>query len=68
MSKINKNSLDVLFGSKLRVKVLKYLFRNYPEAFSARALARVIQESIDDVTKELNMLKSIGLVNQFKKK
>lgn len=27
---MHKNTLDKLFGSRIRVKILKFLFRNYP--------------------------------------
>ena len=66
MSKIYKNSLENLLGSKLRVKVLKYLFRNYPDAFTVRGVSRVIQEPILEVTKELTLLKTLGLIMKKK--
>lgn len=67
MSKSNKfarYSLDSLFGSKTRVKILKFLFRNYPNDFDAKDLASRIQESGSTVKKEIDLLMDIKLIKR----
>lgn len=61
---MSKYSLDNLFGSKIRVKVLKFLFRNYPNDFSIRELANIVQESTGKIRQEINLLREIGLVKK----
>ena len=58
----SKNTLDKLFGSRIRVKLLKFLFRNYPGDFSAQELSKRIQEPVDDVKKELRLLAELEVV------
>jgi len=64
MSKNTKSSiiLDGLFSSKVRVKVLKFLFRNNPSLFGSWELSNMIQESPETVRKELKILEAIGLL------
>jgi len=65
MSKeVIKSSLDILFNSKLRVKVLKYIFRNYPNDFSLVELARRVQEPYESIQGEIKALASLGLVKK----
>lgn len=59
MSKVEK-----LFGSLVRVKLLKFLFRNYPGNFKVHELSRKIQESPEKTKKELEFLSKIGLINK----
>jgi hypothetical protein len=68
MSKQNKNSLEILLGSRMRLKMLKYLYRNYPGGASLHSLARMIQEPALHVAKELKLFESIGLVVRSRKK
>ena len=56
--------LENLFNSKIRVKVLKFLFRNYPTNIGAADLARRIQEPPVAVRKEIRELQEIGLINR----
>ena len=56
------NSLDKLFGSRIRVKILKNTLRNYPADFSLSELARRIQESQNSVKKELLNLMRLGFI------
>jgi len=65
MSK-SKNTLDKLFGSRIRVKLLRFLFRNYPGRFNAAELSKRIQEPLDDIRKELNLLAEAGLVKKLR--
>ena len=61
---MSKNTLDKLFGSSLRVKLLRFLFRNYPGNFSVAELSKRIQESLEETKKELELLRNIGLLNK----
>ncbi len=59
---MSKYVLDNLFGSKARVKILKFAFRNYPESFDLRILARRVQEPLAVVRREVATLRAIGLI------
>ncbi len=61
---MSKPVLDNLFGSKIRVKVLKFLFRNYPNDFDLKELSRKIQESYSKTKKEALLLKEIGIIRR----
>jgi len=56
--------LENLFNSKVRVKVLKFLFRNYPVNIGASDLAYRIQEPLKAVRKEMRELQRIGVINR----
>lgn len=58
--------LENLFNSKIRVKVLKYLFRNHPINVGVHDLARRIQEPVELVKKEMQDLQRIGLIKSNK--
>jgi len=57
-----KSFFELLFGSKARVKILKFLFRNPNLTFSTKELAVRIQESSAVVNKEIINLLEIGLL------
>ena len=61
---MSKDILDTLFGSKIRVKVLKFLFRNYPNDFSVPELSKRIQESPAATKKETRLLNQIKLIKK----
>ena len=61
---MSKDTLDNLFGSRLRVKILKFLFRNYPNDFNVSELSRRIQEPRKKVQKEISVLINADLVNK----
>jgi predicted transcriptional regulator with HTH domain len=61
---MSKPILDNLFGSKIRVKVLKFLYRNYPSDFSAFEIAKRIQEAPSLTKAEIESLKNIGIVKR----
>ncbi len=61
---MSKHVLDNLFGSKARVKILKFLFRNYPKPVGMRELAWRIQESMSVVQREIHMLRSIHIIKK----
>jgi len=58
-------ALELIFNSKLRVKVLRFLYRNYPEGVSVKDLARRVQEPIDLVRQELKNLQKISLIKKI---
>ena len=61
----NAEILEDLFSSRLRVKVLKFLFRNYPVDFGSKELADRIQESSDAIKGEIKSLESMGLIKKI---
>lgn len=61
---MSKPILDNLFGSKIRVKVLKFLFRNYPADFSVKEIAQRIQESPQATREEIDALRVITVVRK----
>jgi predicted transcriptional regulator with HTH domain len=61
---MSKPILDNLFGSKVRVKILKFLYRNFPADFSAREIAHRIQESPAATKDELEVLRTITVVRK----
>ena len=61
MSK-GKNTLELLFESKPRVKILKFLFRNNSASFTAVELASRIQEPAEIVRREILRLMEVGLL------
>ncbi len=56
-------TLKHLFSSKLRVKVLSYLFFHPGEAFHVRRLATELKESAGSVARELIHLEEAGIVS-----
>ena len=61
---MSKPVLDNLFGSKIRVKVLKFLYRNFPADFSVREIALRIQESQPDTRQEVDFLRTLAIVKR----
>jgi len=57
--------LENLFGSRLRIKVLKFLFRNYPLNVELRELARRVQEPLILVKQEIGNLEKMGLIKKI---
>ena len=65
---MSKNILDNLFGSKARVKLLKFLYRNYPQAFTVGEIARRTQETPTTVRREIYLLKELHAVKKTSKR
>jgi len=63
---MSKPILDNLFGSKVKVKILKFLYRNYPTDFSLREITKRVQEKPAETKKEISLLKQIHLVKVVK--
>lgn len=59
---MSKNNLEILFQTKIRVKVLKFIFRNPDIAFSAEDLSKRIQEPLERVLEEIEALSTIKLI------
>ncbi len=59
---MSKHTLEQLLGSRIRVKVLRFLYRNQTLSFDIRTLAKHIQEAVPSVNKEITALKELGLV------
>lgn len=62
---MSKDILDNLFGSKIRVKVLKFAFRNYPGDFTVGELVRRIQETYPVTKQEIQTLVELGLIKKY---
>lgn len=63
---MSKSILDNLFGSRVRVKLLKLLYRQNPATFSMAELAMRIQEPSFIARRELTVLLDIGLARKFR--
>ena len=63
---MSKDTLDNLFGSRTRVKILKFLFRNYPGDFAVEELAKRIQETYSATKQEMEALAKLRLVKKIK--
>ncbi|HTP56653.1 MAG TPA: hypothetical protein VMJ72_00010 [Candidatus Paceibacterota bacterium] len=61
---MSKTILDNLFGSRVRVKLLRLLFRQYPTTFSMAELSTRIQEPTFIARREIDGLRDIGLVRR----
>ncbi|PIT86470.1 MAG: hypothetical protein COU33_02995, partial [Candidatus Magasanikbacteria bacterium CG10_big_fil_rev_8_21_14_0_10_43_6] len=59
--------LEQLFGSKTRLKVLRVLYREPEKPFFVRELARAVGVQINAVRRELELLVSIGLLQEIEK-
>ena len=59
---MSKSTLELLFDSKARVKILKFLFRNAGMSFSIKDLSKRVQERTATVRREMKRLTEIGLL------
>lgn len=59
---MSKNILETLFESKARVKILKFLFRNFPHHYTFSEIADHTQETSISVRREIKRLLDIGLL------
>lgn len=55
-------SVDALFGSKTRVKLLSLFFNNPDDKFYVREISRVIDEQVNSVRRELANLQQANIV------
>lgn len=63
---MSKSILDNLLGSRVRVKLLKLLFRQHPNPFSMAELSVRIQEPAFIARRELELLRGIGLATRVR--
>lgn len=63
---MSRDILDNLFGSRTRVKVLKFLFRNYPVEFNVKELSKRIQETQPVTKKEVESLRKLNFIRKQK--
>lgn len=63
---MSKSILDNLFGSRVKVKMLKLLYRQHPAAFSMSELAVRIQEPAFIARRELAILCDINLIKRIR--
>ncbi len=59
---MSKRVLETLFNSRARVRLLRFLFRNYPQAFTVREIAKHLQEDTGVIKKEISKLQQITLL------
>ncbi len=62
---MSKNTLELLFNSKARVKILKLLFHNASSRFSVKEISNRVQEEPALVAKEMRQFSEIGLVKKI---
>ncbi len=67
MVKKSKFSLEQLFGSKTRAKLLGIFLQHPEQAFFVRELTRKIKAQLNSVRRELQNLVELGLVYEVKK-
>lgn len=48
----------------MRVKVLKFLFRNYPQSFGPQQLANHTQEHISVIRREIDALREMRIIKR----
>jgi predicted transcriptional regulator len=63
---MSKFILETLLGSNLKVKILKYIFRNAPASFNIREIASHVQDEPETVRREVIKLEEIGLIKKKK--
>lgn len=59
---MSKRVLETLFNSRARIRLLKFLFRNYPKSFTLSEMAKHLQEEKGLVKKEIGRLAQVGLL------
>lgn len=62
MSTKEVTSVDALFGSKTRVKLLHLFFNNPETSFYVREITRLIDEQINSVRRELSNMLNVGVI------
>ena len=62
-----QGTIDALFGSKTRVKLLHLFFNNIERSFFVREITRIVDEQINSVRRELANMKEIGIISPSEK-
>jgi hypothetical protein len=63
---MSKSILDNLFGSRVRVKLLKLLYRQHPNTFAMSDLTVRVQEPSFIIRRELDVLRQIGMIKKHR--
>ena len=58
---MSKSILDNLFGSRIRVKILKLLYRQHPSSFTLAELVARVQEPVFIARREVKLLMDLGM-------
>ena len=56
------NTVEKIFGSRIRAKVLGWLFTHPDESFFVRQIAAILQEDPTNVSRELARLQELGIL------
>ncbi len=64
---MSKRILETLFNSRARVRLLRFLFRNYPQPFTIQEMVSRLQEDRQTIKKEVDQFMQIGLLVKTKK-
>jgi len=64
---MSKNILALLFESRAKIKLLKYIYQHQDEIFTVKHIASKVQESKDDVSLEIEKLLEIGIIKKASK-
>lgn len=65
---MSKNALETLFESRARLKILKFLFRNFDHRYTFREIVKHTQEDPAQIRRELARLREINLIHEEEKK
>lgn len=63
MGKKETTTIDALFGSKTRVKLMHLFFNNPNKSFYVREITRLIDEQINSVRRELSNMLNVGVIS-----
>lgn len=63
MGKKQTTTIDALFGSKTRVKLMHLFFNNPNKSFYVREITRLIDEQINSVRRELSNMLNVGVIS-----
>ena len=64
---MSKRILETLFESRARVRLLRFLFRNYSQSFSVKEMVSRLQEDRQTIRKEITKFMQVGLLIKVKK-
>lgn len=59
---VNNTTLQSLFGSKLRAKILGWFFLHTDERFYVRQLSRLLNEDLANLSRELKKLERLSII------
>jgi predicted transcriptional regulator len=56
------NPIEKIFGSRLRAKILAWLFTHTEESFFIRQLASIVEEDPTNLSREMARLETLGVL------